>query len=333
MPNKDPGGQFHNAIDHIIFNRNHCLTNVSVSPSNGVTIDSTHLRGTSALMELKDMPQPTEFVPKAQVEATRRLAGGNVTRFALELEKEVYGDDLSKLKMHVEKRLRTPAKIAFIKEACPPFYMVSGDPKVQPGDKVLKGKTNVVAAMLSRGRQAGTALILQQELTKPCKLNFHKLYNRLKRQIYWPGKIQHIRQWTRECQQCFAHNPQSMITPPLSLQTRAQKELTEDAIRSRTQNKGPIGFMTGEGASLLEKDTKRGDVLTKIVPMFDRLMALLEKWSTFRTWVMVWPLDAKMDEDKMKRLLKMARKHLQNGGKVVTIWPKINEENPAKWGE
>lgn len=50
--------------------------------------------------------------------------------------------------------------------------MVSGDPKVQPGDKVLKGKTNVVAAMLSRGRQAGTALILQQELTKPCKLKW-----------------------------------------------------------------------------------------------------------------------------------------------------------------
>ncbi|VDP44095.1 unnamed protein product [Heligmosomoides polygyrus] len=117
-----------------------------------------------------------------------------------------------------------------------------------------------------------------------------------------------------------------------ALQT-VRKELTEDAIRSRPQKKGPIGFMAGEGALPLEKDGQRGDVVTKMVTTFDRLMELLEEWSTFRTWVMVWPLDARMDEDKMKRLLKITREHLQNGGKVVTIWPPINERNSAKWRE
>ncbi|VDP42377.1 unnamed protein product [Heligmosomoides polygyrus] len=29
---ESPGGQFHNKIDHIIFNRKHCLTDVSVVP-------------------------------------------------------------------------------------------------------------------------------------------------------------------------------------------------------------------------------------------------------------------------------------------------------------
>lgn len=117
-----------------------------------------------------------------------------------------------------------------------------------------------------------------------------------------------------------------------ALQT-VRKELTEDAIRSRPQKKGPIGFMAGEGALPLEKDGQGGDVVTKMVTTFDRLMELLEEWSTFRTWVMVWPLDARMDEDKMKRLLKITREHLQNGGKVVTIWPPINERNSAKWRE
>ncbi|VDO99116.1 unnamed protein product, partial [Heligmosomoides polygyrus] len=108
-------------------------------------------------------------------------------------------------------------------------------------------------------------------------------------------------------------------------------EVMQDAIRSRPQKEGPVGFMAGEGASALEKDGQRGDVLTKMVSSFDRMLELLEEWSSFRTWVIVWPLDSKMDEDKTKRLLKLARGHLQSGGKLVTVWPPINEKNAPKW--
>ncbi|VDO62575.1 unnamed protein product [Heligmosomoides polygyrus] len=75
-----------------------------------------------------------------------------------------------------------------------------------------------------------------------------------------------------------------------------------------------------------------GDVLTKMVS-FDRMLELLEEWSLLRTWVIVWPLDLKMDEDKTKRLLKLVRSHLQSGGKLVTVWPPINEKNAPKWKE
>ncbi|VDP06617.1 unnamed protein product [Heligmosomoides polygyrus] len=107
----------------------------------------------------------------------------------------------------------------------------------------------------------------------------------------------------------------------------------QNAIRSRPQKEGLVGFMADQGASALEKDGQRGDVLTKMVSSFDRMLELLEEWSSFRTWVIVWPLDSKMDVDKTKRLLKLARGHLQSGGKLVTVWPSINEKNAPKWKE
>lgn len=98
-----------------------------------------------------------EFVPKAQVEATRRLAGGNVTRFALELEKEVYGDDLGELKMHVEKRLRTSAKIAFIKECVFKYYAIP----VEARESVWRTVKNALNGRARRLRFIGENPITQ----------------------------------------------------------------------------------------------------------------------------------------------------------------------------
>ncbi|VDP02199.1 unnamed protein product [Heligmosomoides polygyrus] len=89
--------------------------------------------------------------------------------------------------------------------------------------------------------------------------------------------------------------------------------------------------MAGRGVSALESDGQRGDILRKMVTSFDRMLELLEEWSAFRTWVTVWSLDSKMDEDKMKRPIKLTRSHLQGDGKLVTVWPPINGRNAPKW--
>lgn len=76
-----------------------------------------------------------------------------------------------------------------------------------------------------------------------------------------------------------------------------------------THKVGPHFLMAGEGALSVDKDGERGAVLTKMMTTFDRLMELLEEWSNFRTWVMVWPIYARTDDDKAKRLLKRTREY------------------------
>ncbi|EYC32035.1 hypothetical protein Y032_0003g1364 [Ancylostoma ceylanicum] len=110
-----------------------------------------------------------------------------------------------------------------------------------------------------------------------------------------------------------------------------RNELDDEAARNRPQKTGPVGFIAGEGALALERDGQRGDILVKMATTFDRVLEVLEEWSTFRSWVIVWPIDSRMNEERSKKLLKLAKTHLESGGKIVTVWPPVNEKNEMKW--
>nr|CDJ93652.1 unnamed protein product [Haemonchus contortus] len=110
-----------------------------------------------------------------------------------------------------------------------------------------------------------------------------------------------------------------------------RQELKEDVIKGRPRKEGYVGFIAGEGALALEKDGRRGEIVIKMAMTFDRVLEILEKWSTFRTWVIMWPIDPKMDEEKLEKLLKLVRSQANSAGKIVTIWPPVNERNMVKW--
>ncbi|EYC34973.1 hypothetical protein Y032_1220g3764 [Ancylostoma ceylanicum] len=43
----------------------------------------------------------------------------------------------------------------------------------------------------------------------------HKLWNRLRKEVFWPNMLTDISRWTKECQKCFLHNPKAAVVPPL----------------------------------------------------------------------------------------------------------------------
>ncbi|VDL67206.1 unnamed protein product, partial [Nippostrongylus brasiliensis] len=77
------------------------------------------------------------------------------------------------------------------------------------------------------------------------------------------------------------------------------QELNDDEIRSRPQKQGPVGYIAGEGAAALEKDGQKGDIVTKVATSFERLLEVMEEWPTFRSWVVTWPIDQGMDEERL----------------------------------
>ncbi|KIH47539.1 hypothetical protein ANCDUO_22398 [Ancylostoma duodenale] len=81
----------------------------------------------------------------------------------------------------------------------------------------------------------------------------------------------------------------------------------------------------------MERDGIRGDVLTKVVLTFDRLIDVLEEWGTLKTWVLVGPPDMNVKSDVPKKLLTLSKKYLEEGGKIVTAWPPITSRNQTKW--
>lgn len=75
----------------------------------------------------------------------------------------------------------------------------------------------------------------------------------------------------------------------------------------------------------------RGEILTKMVTTFDKLIVVLEEWSAFKTWIIMWPIDDRMDQQKFRRLLQLVKTLVDSEGKVVTAWPPVNEKNSVKW--
>ncbi|VDL66365.1 unnamed protein product [Nippostrongylus brasiliensis] len=55
------------------------------------------------------------YVARDRMEALRRLCGGNMNRFALHLEKEVYMDDPEELALNIGKRVKSAKRVDFIR--------------------------------------------------------------------------------------------------------------------------------------------------------------------------------------------------------------------------
>ncbi|KHJ90970.1 hypothetical protein OESDEN_09174 [Oesophagostomum dentatum] len=110
-----------------------------------------------------------------------------------------------------------------------------------------------------------------------------------------------------------------------------RRELKKEEDRGKREKSGPIGYIAGEGSIGLERDGMRGEILTRMVTSFERMLFVLEEWSSFRAWVITSPLDDKIDEEKSKKLLQLVKSQIDNGGKVITVWPAVNERNSSKW--
>ena len=61
-----------------------------------------------------------------------------------------------------------------------------------------------------------------------------------------------------------------------------RKELQREEDQGKREKSGPVGYIAGEGSIGLEKDGMRGEILTKMVTIFGRMLFVLEEWSSFR---------------------------------------------------
>ncbi|KIH65385.1 hypothetical protein ANCDUO_04294 [Ancylostoma duodenale] len=75
------------------------------------------------------------------------------------------------------------------------------------------------------------------------------------------------------------------------------------------------------------------EVVTRVGTSFAKVVEILKEWKIHRTWVIIWPLDPKMDEELFRKLMLMCKNHIEEGGKVVTAWPLIKEKNAVRWYE
>ncbi|VDL84249.1 unnamed protein product [Nippostrongylus brasiliensis] len=112
---------------------------------------------------------------------------------------------------------------------------------------------------------------------------------------------------------------------------KIREQIERQSERDKPKKTGPVGFAAFEGANPMERDGLRGEVLTKVVADFSRLVEVLEEWRTCRTWVIVWPLDPNFKEDVPSQLIRNAKNFLEEGGKIVTAWPPITFKNQGQW--
>lgn len=110
-----------------------------------------------------------------------------------------------------------------------------------------------------------------------------------------------------------------------------KKELAKESKKGRPTKSGPTGFAAPEAALLLEKDGPRGDLVTRVATSFEMLRAALREWSTFGIWVVVYPLDDSTQQQAVKDVVDLIKKHLDKGGQLITAWTPISEEKEVQW--
>ena len=86
--------------------------------------------------------------------------------------------------------------------------------------------------------------------------------------------------------------------------------------RSKRKKSGLVGYIAREGSIGLEKDGIRGEILTKMVTSSDSVLFVLEQWSSFRAWVITWPMDDKIDEKKLKKLPQLVKSQVDSGARL-----------------
>ncbi|EYB97728.1 hypothetical protein Y032_0138g2082 [Ancylostoma ceylanicum] len=119
-----------------------------------------------------------------------------------------------------------------------------------------------------------------------------------------------------------------------------KQEMEKEDRRNRPQKKGPIGYATIASGRVLEKDNIRvdkndndnsGTIITKAIVTFEEMEHTLCEWRTFGTWVLVWPIDKHPLENTIENILRCIIDHMKAGGKVVTAWTPIVENNCVDW--
>ncbi|VDP46688.1 unnamed protein product [Heligmosomoides polygyrus] len=110
-----------------------------------------------------------------------------------------------------------------------------------------------------------------------------------------------------------------------------KEELKQQCRAARQRKLGPVGFAAPETAHLMEKDGPRGGLITKVSTTFSQLKDILEDWSTLGTWIIVYPIECRGEKAVIEGVVKLAKKHVEEGGVVVTAWTPVTSQNAVKW--
>lgn len=110
-----------------------------------------------------------------------------------------------------------------------------------------------------------------------------------------------------------------------------KKEIADENKAVRPPKPGPTGFAAPESALLLDRDGPRGNLVTRVVTSFKELKEVLQSWTPFGVWVVVYPVDDSQDRVVIEDVVKLMRRHVELGGRIVTAWTPITEEKEAQW--
>uniref|UniRef100_A0A7I5E5B3 RNA-directed DNA polymerase n=1 Tax=Haemonchus contortus TaxID=6289 RepID=A0A7I5E5B3_HAECO len=117
--------------------------------------------------------------------------------------------------------------------------------------------------------------------------------------------------------------------------TEALRKLREDieerSVKEEQPKKGPVLYVSFEGANPMERDGVRGGIVTKVVQGFDHLVRILQDWNSARTWVIVWPQDSNLKKSTVDDLIRVIKDFMESGGVVISAWPPITSRNHNKW--
>lgn len=101
--------------------------------------------------------------------------------------------------------------------------------------------------------------------------------------------------------------------------------------KPRDEKRGPVGFAAPETAKLLQKDGPRGDLITKVTTTYSQLKQTLAEWKTFGVWIIVYPIENGGEQAVMDDIVKLAKRHLEEGGRIVTAWSPITAQTKDGW--
>ncbi|VDP46289.1 unnamed protein product [Heligmosomoides polygyrus] len=110
-----------------------------------------------------------------------------------------------------------------------------------------------------------------------------------------------------------------------------KEDLKEESRTIRRVKKGPVGYAATESALLMEKDGPRNELTTRVVMSYSKLLETLTSWRKFSTWILVFPIEKKGDCSIFEEIVKLAKTHLEDGGRIVTAWTPVTAQNFGKW--
>ncbi|VDP23174.1 unnamed protein product [Heligmosomoides polygyrus] len=110
-----------------------------------------------------------------------------------------------------------------------------------------------------------------------------------------------------------------------------KEELKQQFRAARQRKLSPVGFAAPETAHMMEKDGPRAGLITKVTTTFSHLKDILEDWNSFGTWIIVYPIEGRGEKAVIEGVVNLAKKHVEEGGVVVTAWTPVTSQNAVKW--